>query len=338
MLFSLQKGSAPALLRQLAHSAGVAIQRDCQKRFIQLSPRIGSVEIYTYNGMIGLDTIIVSGRFHQRTTFSLAGDYEQPLCFYTQSHGHVMVCADEQRFELNPLQCTIHGGFIGKPYQLQFAADESVRLMITFIHRRVFFEGIDCEHLALPERLLRNIMNNEATYRDFLYQDIYHLPAVNCLNSLMLDESIGMLHSAFAAAKIYENVYLQLRQYIEASDGRERRIIREENRIEIIKNAERILVSRLQDPPTIPELAKMAGINQQTLKQGFRQLYGLTINQYLNERRLEQAGLLIRGGKLSLGEVAHAVGYANGGYFSRRFKEKYGITPKQFSSQARERS
>ena len=328
---SIQKGSAPALLRQVARSLKVPIQQDCQKRFCQLPPKYGDVKVVAYSGVVGLDSLIITGTFKARGVISFQGDFDQPLCFYTQSQGHTIVKADTQRFVVNPLQCTIHGGFIGEPYKLIFPAGEHLQMMVTLIHRKAFFAEIDCDNLDVPSLLLRNIMNDDPRYRDFLFQDIYHLPAINSLNDLMDHKAIGLQHSAFAAAKIYENIYLQLRQYIEASTHRHRRVVREEQRIEIIRNAHDILLSRLQDSPTIPELAKMAGINQQTLKQGFRQLYGMTINQYLNERRLEQAGILIRGGKMTLGEVAHAVGYANGGYFSRRFKEKYGVTPKQFS-------
>lgn len=106
--------------------------------------------------------------------------------------------------------------------------------------------------------------------------------------------------------------------------------MRRQERIQLIRDAENILVGRLVDPPTIPQLARMVGLNQQTLKQGFRQLFGRTINQHLNNNRLNQAGVLIKAGELSMGEIAREVGYNNPGYFSRKFREKYGVSPRSF--------
>jgi AraC-like DNA-binding protein len=38
----------------------------------------------------------------------------------------------------------------------------------------------------------------------------------------------------------------------------------------------------------------------------------------------------------TVAEVAHSVGYANGSYFIKLFKEEYGCTPKVFKSLAKQ--
>ena len=44
---------------------------------------------------------------------------------------------------------------------------------------------------------------------------------------------------------------------------------------------------------------------------------------------MEKAELLLREGKLSIGEVANLMGYSNLSYFSAAFKRQFGITPSQ---------
>ncbi|MGH8236749.1 MAG: helix-turn-helix transcriptional regulator, partial [Steroidobacteraceae bacterium] len=61
-------------------------------------------------------------------------------------------------------------------------------------------------------------------------------------------------------------------------------------------------------PPTIPQLARMVGINQTKLKAGFKQVLGLTIYQYILERRMTIASELLRERDHNVTEIAYRVG------------------------------
>ena len=58
----------------------------------------------------------------------------------------------------------------------------------------------------------------------------------------------------------------------------------------------------------------------------FKQLYGLTPNQYLASVRIEKAKILIRKG-LSVSDACHEVGFASMGSFTRLFKRTTGLLP-----------
>ncbi|MCB0643417.1 MAG: helix-turn-helix transcriptional regulator, partial [Phaeodactylibacter sp.] len=77
------------------------------------------------------------------------------------------------------------------------------------------------------------------------------------------------------------------------------------------------------------QLSSLVGINRQKLKTGFKSVYGNTIYKALREERLEHASLLLMAGR-SVKEAAEEVGYANQGHFASRFKEKYGVLPKDY--------
>lgn len=59
---------------------------------------------------------------------------------------------------------------------------------------------------------------------------------------------------------------------------------------------------------------------------------GKTYTEHLQEKRMAQAAFLFKNTDLSVEEVALSVGYENRSYFHRLFTEKYGISPKKFSS------
>ena len=59
----------------------------------------------------------------------------------------------------------------------------------------------------------------------------------------------------------------------------------------------------------------------------FRQETGMTALQYLHKIRIDQSCALLVGNRLSIAEIAQAVGYEDAKYFSEIFKRMLGMTP-----------
>jgi AraC family transcriptional regulator len=67
--------------------------------------------------------------------------------------------------------------------------------------------------------------------------------------------------------------------------------------------------------------------------QQFKQSTGMSPHQYVIYCRIEQSKLLLRQGRLTIAEVATAVGFVDQSHFHRHFKRLVGITPKTFLQQ-----
>ena len=61
----------------------------------------------------------------------------------------------------------------------------------------------------------------------------------------------------------------------------------------------------------------------------FKRYFRTTIFDYLREKRMQQAAILLRDHNLSIGEVAHQVGYNDQRYFSLQFKACHHRSPRQ---------
>lgn len=66
------------------------------------------------------------------------------------------------------------------------------------------------------------------------------------------------------------------------------------------------------------------------LAASFKRETGSSLGSYIIERRMEKAKELLSEGELTVSEVAFAVGYDNFTYFSRLFKNKVGVMPKEY--------
>jgi len=96
-----------------------------------------------------------------------------------------------------------------------------------------------------------------------------------------------------------------------------------------LERARCILLARMTTPPRLPELARLAGLNEAKLKAGFRAQFGDSVYGYLRRQRLEEAHRLLRQGRYSVSEVSVRVGYANPSKFAAAFKAQFGISPSQ---------
>lgn len=97
-----------------------------------------------------------------------------------------------------------------------------------------------------------------------------------------------------------------------------------------LSQAKAIMAGNIVNPPSLMELSRLIGLNDYKLKKGFKEMYGTTVFSYLREQRLERACCLLQNGTMNVMEVANAVGYSNPSHFAEVFKERYGLSPREF--------
>lgn len=89
------------------------------------------------------------------------------------------------------------------------------------------------------------------------------------------------------------------------------------------------LMQHLDQPGTMMDLAQVVGLNAFKLKRGFKQLYGITVFEFLLEARMEKAKRLLRETDMTVHAVALSVGYKNISSFTVAFKKKYSVLPSE---------
>lgn len=84
---------------------------------------------------------------------------------------------------------------------------------------------------------------------------------------------------------------------------------------------------------TIAGLSRVAGISESHFIRLFGDTYGISPRKMLANRRMEYACELLSKGR-DVTEVSVAVGYTSLPTFCRRFKEAFGVTPKDFKKRS----
>ncbi|MFC3334272.1 hybrid sensor histidine kinase/response regulator transcription factor [Flavobacterium palustre] len=81
---------------------------------------------------------------------------------------------------------------------------------------------------------------------------------------------------------------------------------------------------------TVEDLAKSLAISRVQLYRKVKAILGISISDHINNIRLEKSKELLKKSDMTISEIAYAVGFSTPNYFSTLFKNKFGISPKEY--------
>jgi AraC-like DNA-binding protein len=94
-----------------------------------------------------------------------------------------------------------------------------------------------------------------------------------------------------------------------------------------LKKLRGTLESSLDQPCSIEELTAGAGLSPAYLARLFAQRYGMTLQHYLLQRRIELARHLLTASDLLVSEIGERVGLPDPQYFNKQFRRVAGVSP-----------
>lgn len=85
------------------------------------------------------------------------------------------------------------------------------------------------------------------------------------------------------------------------------------------------------------QLAIRFGMSKRSFYRHFHEAFGQSPVEYLLALRLERATELLSRSNLGVAEVAQAIGFDDQNYFGRQFRRRFGVSPRAFRREMRER-
>jgi AraC-like DNA-binding protein len=84
-----------------------------------------------------------------------------------------------------------------------------------------------------------------------------------------------------------------------------------------------------QEPYTVGDLARVAGVSARRLQEAFREHLGSTPMEYLRSVRLDRVHSELRAGTAGVTEAAHRWGFTHLGRFAGAYRERFGVLPSE---------
>lgn len=81
---------------------------------------------------------------------------------------------------------------------------------------------------------------------------------------------------------------------------------------------------------SVEDLAKDLNISRIQLYRKVKAILGISVSDHVNNIRLDKSKELLLNSNQTISEIAYAVGFSSPNYFSTTFKNKFGLSPKEF--------
>jgi AraC family transcriptional regulator, transcriptional activator of the genes for pyochelin and ferripyochelin receptors len=211
----------------------------------------------------------------------------------------------------------------------QFFANQQMRLIRIEVDPNLLVSYIT-ENSELPQALRQLIAGNlEQRFHQTIGRTT---PAMqHALQQLSNCPFQGAIKRIYLESKVLELLAFQFNEWTEQRPKPfHSRCSLQSHDIERLHHARDILMQKLDNPPSLLELARQVGLNDYKLKQGFRQLFGTTVFGYLQAHRMKYAKQLLTEQELSIAGVAQLIGYTSQSRFCDAFKRQFGMSPREY--------
>lgn len=194
----------------------------------------------------------------------------------------------------------------------------------------------------LSNRYIEDILSgcNEekvSKLKEKIYKDICKIPISPNMYKILSEldnanEYRGIIKNIYLQGKILELVAVCLQELLDMDVPEKQIILSNKEDIEAITKAKEIIDKRIIDTPNCTDLAKFINMSTSKFTKSFSKMYGLSVHQYVIEKRLENAAMLLAKENINISEAATLSGYNNMSHFSTSFKKKYGVLPRDFKA------
>ena len=182
----------------------------------------------------------------------------------------------------------------------------------------------------------------------------YILPLINgkiLFNNVIKKDSLGYIEIKLTLKRIYDTIIqkkggyelrfkslafellYQLFDYKLYSKNKTYIKKTEKDTYDPIRNAIDYINSNYEHKLSLDELSLAVKLSKFHLCRQFKESTGMTINHYLNNRRVFEAAKLLNETDKEVSKVGYEVGFNNPSYFISQFKKVYGTTPRKYREQ-----
>lgn len=335
---TIQVNSLPLkdVIRDISKVFDIPFSENCGEYLLKLPTSVGEGTIRGINFEGGLGLIQYDCLFNEDMEIHFVVNQIHPLKFLytvegTLRHGF------EDETNLNTIEqyqnaivaSSKHNGHI-----LLFKANQRIKVNSLEIEREMFKAKMECDIDSLDVELMQLFKDIKAK-DTFYYSGNYSLGISDTLLGMLEFKEENFTRKLFLEGMAYQILTLQIMQYQDDKKDEGSRTVLRSADLKKINHISNLIESNISDVPTVENLAREGGLNVNKLQEGFKKLYGTTVNNYVQKARLDAAYNLLTKTDLSISEIVNAIGLSSKSYFSKIFKEKHNISPSDFRKKHR---
>lgn len=320
------------LLQQIAEKIGGSITSNWSESVLTINNEngIGKIRFIPFDW--GVNLLDFDIKLHKEFIFKIKAVPEfNPLRFIYPSVGFFKhrFGIENKENKIDQFQSLIFTNKTGGYNHIHFPKNNTVEINLIEIVRKKFLKKRTTNVSTLNKKLYEVFVDTDHDYR-FANYGTLNLKMADLIKELKNVKGKGMLRILKIEARVYEMLSLHIQQHnrLLESVALPTSLIKSE-----LKTVRKLGNSIVKNPAknySLDQLSSESGLTQAKLQDGFKFLYNRTVTEYIRHIRLESARDLLKNTDLNISQIVYSIGFSSRSYFSKIFREKYGITPNGF--------
>ena len=319
------------IITDLAKEMDTDFTEDCTLYEVQIPQRYGSGKITGIDFDDGLGLIQFNCTFLEDTEIAFSVDKIHPLKFLICQEGLIRhkFMNESNWHDIPQYKNAIVASSERSGHIIQLKAGQHNLFTSLELDRRRFQTKIGCELQSLAKQW-RHLLNDVTAKKTFYHDGYYSLQSTEILKEWNTYRQNNFVYKLHLEGLAYKILVLQIMQFEDDIKTEGNKTLLRSSELSQMKKALTIINDNLEDLPTVDQIASHVGLNSKKLQQGFREIFSKTVNEYIQDKRLEVIRMLLTNSEHTLTTIASIVGYRSKSYLSKIFKEAYGVQPSEF--------
>lgn len=331
--------TAELMINDLAECLNLKVAKDNNEYCIDITDDLGSGYFRSVQFSHGVSVLEFDVFLHKALHVTFENEKLNPLrlLFNTDNSIKHVIKEDntETKHTVGKLQSIIFSNGVKSQQHITVGKLKHTAVFIVSINRKLFEEKIDVFTSDISEEL--SLIFKDLNGINIVHsQDYFSLEISALIEQFKTSELDEFMKPVFLEGKVYEILTYQIQKYSDNLKGDNKEKLLRKSTVEKIEKAVGIIKDELDMRINVHKLAKRVGLNQNTLQSGFKILFDASVNEYIKTHKLELAKRLLEKSNLNVTEITYKIGINSRSYFSKLFKERYGVSPNEYLTQIRD--
>jgi len=328
-IIPIRETSARDIISTLAKEFKTSETEEYGEYALEVPSEIGAGSVSGINFPNGVGLFKFEIEFNNDQCLNFCAEQVHPFKFLYLINGELQhqFSNEEVTHKINTGQSVILGANYKSGNQILFPANTKIKAVILDVDRKKFVKQLTFP-LAEMDEVYHKIFADTNAIRTHYHHTEYSLKMAHLVDELYRFESTGLERTSFNGAKALELLTYMLMLYKDDTKAEGQRSILRQKDLVKIKNVVRLIDRNIEELDNISLLAENEGISETKLQEGFQILFNSSVHEYIQTRRLETAMQLLQRTDKSISEIVYTVGLNSRSHFSKIFKDRYGISPK----------
>lgn len=213
---------------------------------------------------------------------------------------------------------------------------KNVHLAINFIQitRKKFLKK-RLNHVDDLNKRLYEVFFDSDHEKQFAHFGAYDLKLADDISELRKVRSKGLARIMQIEGLVYQILSKHIVQHDNVVNNKLPPTSLKKKELKIVRDLAQRIEGDVSIEYSLDNLSIESGLSQAKLQEGFKLLYTRTVAEYVRHARLEVARDYIKTTDMNISEIVYSIGLNSRSYFSKIFKSKYGLSPREFQKKVK---